>query len=365
MDKGKLSQKQVYFISTYYIFGTMFITLPRTLTEVALHTGWLCIFLAMILFAGYSYLVSKIILDIKKQEFIPYMHSFLGKWVGPPVTMLLLLLPTLFYSAYVIRLVTELFATLILPETPVEVMIIMFLVLRYWTLQGGIRAVGMLAEMLLPALTLVLLSMLGMSALHTQMSSLMPFFDTDLNGTFKGTVAVLSNFMEIGVLLFVAGRIRNPQNSLKSMLWVNITVGLLFLATYWICLGNFGTAYTKRLAFPTIEMVRNISLANFIEHVEIVFFAMWVMMNVVKGSMTFYACCVGFQSWFGLNSYKPLMLPLLILVYYLSDIPQNVLQSVFRFEQFKTSVYPYYGFAFVLLLYGLGRLRNKKKGSGP
>lgn len=361
MDRGKLTQKQLVFMSSTYIFGTMFITLPRMLTDVAMHTGWLCIIIAMVLFTGYSYLINKVIKEMKNSEFIPFVHSFLGKWMGPPVTLVLLLIPTLFYSAYVMRLIVELFSTLVIPETPIEVLMIMILILRYWTVHGGIRSVGLLAELLLPAITLVIISMLLMSSAQMDISSIMPFFDTGLMGILRGSTSVFSNFMEIGILFYVASRIQDSHKTGRSLLWVNIAVGSMFLATYWICLGAFGTAYTKRLAFPTIEMVRNISFANSFEHVEIIFLTMWVFMTLVKGSMTYYACCVGFQSWFGLKSYKQLMIPLLVITYFLASIPQNLLQAVFRFEQFKNAVYPYYGITSVLLLYGLIHLRNRKK----
>ncbi|MDF2921974.1 MAG: spore germination protein [Paenibacillaceae bacterium] len=363
MDKGKLTQKQLFFMSSFYIFGTMLITLPRTLTEVAQHAGWLCIMIAMTLFAGYSWLLAQIITGMKQTDFIPFVHSFLGKWLGPPVTLVLILIPALFYSSYVMRLVVELFETLVIPETPVEILLILTITLRFWAVRGGIRTVGMLSELLLPTMLIVMITMLALSGAKVQMTSLQPFFDTDANGIFKGSMAVLSNYMEVGVLLFAATRIKESQKTLKSLLAVNVTVGFIFLCTYWLCLGNFGTAYTKRLAFPTVEMIRNISLANFFEHVEVIFLAMWVLMNLVKGSMTYYACCVGFQSWFGLKSYKLIMMPVLLIIYYLSMIPQNLLQAVFRFEQFKAVVYPYYGLAFIVVLYGLVRLRNRSKGA--
>jgi spore germination protein KB len=362
MDKGKLTQKQLYFMSSMYIFGTLFVTLPRSLTNQAEHAGWFCILAGMLLFAGYAYLLNTLMVQMQGQEFIPYVHALIGKWVGYPLTLLMLMVPTLFYSAFVMRLVAEMFSTLVMPETPVEAMMLMFVILRYWTVHGGIRSIGLLAELLVPAVLVVLVFMLMLSTGHTDYTRLLPAFDSDFKGLFSGSMSVLSVFMEAGVLLFAITRIQKVKDTWKSLLWVNVTVGILFLLVYWLCLGTFGAAYTKRLAFPTVEMIRNVSFLDYFEHLEIIFLATWVAMNIVKGSMTYYACCIGFQGWFGIKSYRSLMVPILIIVYYLALIPQNLLQAVFRFEQFKALVYPYYGLAAIVFMLGLGKWKKRKKG---
>jgi spore germination protein (amino acid permease) len=361
VDLGKLTQKQMIVLSVFFIFGTMFISLPRILSDTAQHTGWLCIAIATVFFAAYSYLLHKVILLIDKMDFIGFVHSLTGRWAGPPFTLLFLLLPMLLYSAYVSRLVIELFVTLILPETPFEVLIAMVLILRYWMVSGGIRAIGLFAELIFPIVAVVLILMLIMSSAEADHTRIMPYYDADAAGLYKGTMTVLSTYLEVGVMLFIANRLREAKRTAASMLLVNISVGILFVAVYWLCLGNFGTAYTKRLAFPTIEMIRNISIGQFIEHMESVFLAMWLMINMAKGSLTMYACCVGFQSWFRLPSYKPLMLPLSVIIYFLALLPQNLLQAVFRFEQFKAATYPYYGFGMILFLLLFAKFKSTER----
>lgn len=364
MDLGKLTQKQMIMLSVFFIFGTTFISLPRILTDTAQHTGWLCIGLAMLLFAAYSFFLAKVIRQIGDRDFIGYVHMLMGKWAGMPFTLLFLLLPMVFYSAYVVRLVVELFITMLLPETPYEVLIVMILTLRYWMVSGGIRMLGVFTEIVFPGVVAVLIIMLLMSSTEAEHTRLLPLLDSDLAGIYKGTLVVLSCFLEIGLLLFVANRLRDRQRTALSLGWVNVCVGLLFLTAYWLCLGNFGTAYTKRLAFPTIELIRNISIGQFIEHMESLFLAMWIIINLTKGSLTLYACCVGFQSWFRLPSYRVLLFPLSVIIYFLALLPQNLLQAFFRFEQFKAVTYPYYGFGMILLLAALSGFRNREGGGG-
>lgn len=364
MDYGKLTQKQMIIVSVFYVFGTLFITLPRILAVTALHTGWLSILIAMLLFMVYSLLLGKVVVSIGDKDFIPYLHGVFGRWVGPVVTMVFFLLPTLMYSAFVVRLVTELFVTLILPETPFEVLIILILILRYWMVSGGISGIGVFSEIVMPAAVLVLLSIFLMSGNDADASRIMPLFDTGFVGLARSSMAVLSAYLELGILLYAANRIRDPGSTARSMHVVNVSVGLLFVLVYWLCLSNFGVAFTSRLSFPTIEMVRNVSMFNFIEHIESIFLAVFVFINLTKGALTMYACCVGFQSWFKLPSYRPLMMPITVIIYFLALLPQNLPQAVFRFEQFKSLTYPVYGFATILFLYAAAKLRASRMQGG-
>jgi spore germination protein KB len=364
MDTGGLSQKQLYFMATMYCFATMFLTLPRALTLLAQHTGWLCIILGMLLFSGYSYVLVTLMKEMKSMDFISFVHSLVGKWLGRFLTLFLLLIPTLFYSAYIMRLSAELFSTLVMPETPIEAMLFMFLLLRYWTVHGGIRSIGLFAEILTPGIAFIVTMMLLFSSQQIELTRITPLLDSSFTDVFSGSMTVLAVYMEIGILLFAASRIRNIKNTWKSLMAMNITVGVFFLATFWLCLGKFGAAYTKRLTFPTMEMVRNIKFLDYFEHLEIIFLAAWLMMSIVKGAMTYYAGCVGIQFWFGLKNYKSIMLPILIIIYYLSLIPQNLLQAVLRFEEFKSLIYPYYGLAAIVVLLGLVKLKKmRQKGS--
>lgn len=363
MENSRMTQHQLMFVSGFYIFGTMFITLPRSLTVLVQHAGWLCILLAMVLFAGYSWLLARLLNRIGDEGFITYVNGLMGRWLGMPFTLLFLLVPTLFYSAYVMRLVGELFETLVIPETPLGILLVMFLILRYWNVRGGLRSIGTFAEVLFPMILLILIVMLLLSAGHVELSRIEPMLDTSFSGFFKGTMSVLAVFMEIGILLYASRGIIKREQTFSSLLKVNVSVGILFLLTYWLCLGTFGSAYVKRLAFPTVEMVRNISFVHFFEHVEIIFLTMWVMMNLVKGALTYYACVSGLQNWFGLNSYRRLLFPVAVIIYYLAMIPQNLAQAVFRFDQFKGHLYPYAGLLFLLLMELLAWRKTKKGGA--
>ncbi len=363
MEKSKITQYQLMFVSGFYIFGTMFITLPRSLTALTLHTGWLCIFLATAMSAGYAWLLTRLLKRIGDQGFITYVISLMGRWLGLPFTLVFLLVPTLFYSAYVMRLVGELFETLVIPETPLGIMLAMFLTLRYWNVRGGLRSIGIFAEVLFPMIMLILLIMMLLSTGHVETSRMLPLFDTDFAGLYKGTMSVLAIFMEIGILLYASRGIEQREKTAVSLVKVNVVVGILFLFTYWLCLGTFGAAYVKRLAFPTVEMVRNISFVHFFEHVEIIFLTMWVMMNMVKGALTFYACAAGFQGWFGLSSYRRLLFPLAVIIYFLASIPQNLVQAVFHIDQIKGHLYPYAGLLFLVLMELLAWRKAKKGGT--
>ncbi|MNO09487.1 hypothetical protein D3C81_2326990 [compost metagenome] len=62
-------------------------------------------------------------------------------------------------------------------------------------------------------------------------------------------------------------------------------------------------------------------------------------------------------------SYRRLLFPLLVIIYYLASIPQNLAQAVFRIDQFKGHMYPYAGLLFLLLMELLAWMKAKKGGA--
>lgn len=362
MKLGQVSQRQMAIIVAFFIFGSVFITLPRGLSKAANHTGWLSIIMAMLAFAAYAWLLSRIVNKMDSSDLVGYCHQLFGRVVGRVFTALFILLPMMMFSAFVVRIVTDLLVTIILPETPMELMIGMFLLLRYWLASGGIRMIGRYGELVMPLIVLVLGILLGMSFLTAEKTRILPLFDADFLQILEGGLIVLSTYMEAGIILFFGHQLRDKQKTFRTLMIINIWVGVMFMVVYWATLSNFGTSFTRRMAFPLVEVIRDIQLANFIEHLEAIFLAVLVFLNMSKGAMSYYASCVGWQSWFGLKDYRFVRIPTLIIIYYLAMLPQNLLQSVFRFEQFKSQIYPYFGGIFLVVL-GVLSYSRKKKGA--
>jgi spore germination protein KB len=97
--------------------------------------------------------------------------------------------------------------------------------------------------------------------------------------------------------------------SLASVVTVVITLVMTNLGTYLL----FGKI-TENFTFPALEAARYISVACFIEHVEVILAAIWVMGMFVKVTVFYYAMVIGLSQWLNLSDYRPVVLPVGFLI---------------------------------------------------
>ncbi|WP_274648917.1 GerAB/ArcD/ProY family transporter [Paenibacillus humicola] len=361
MGSETVTNKQLIILLTFNIFATIFFSEPRALARVANHTGWLCILLAMACFSLYSLLLLAVIrrMEHTRCDLVGYIRHQLGSLAGRLFALVFVLLPLLLFVALVNRIVAELFTLLILPETPREIILIMVLALEYAMVGGGIGAVARWSQIIMPLVVVMIAFLYSLAVSNAEFTRMSPFFDTDAAGLMKGALFVFSGYAEAGILLLFWRHLADRKHISRSLLFVNAWTGLLFMATFMICIAAMSPAYVKRMVFPVIEVIRDITFFDSIEHLEIFSLIVWMLIILSKGSLVLHACCDGWRSWFALSDYRPLRMPLCIVIYFLTTIPQNLLESIINLESFKALTYPLYAVFMLCCLFAMSLIRKR------
>ncbi|NQX63445.1 GerAB/ArcD/ProY family transporter [Paenibacillus qinlingensis] len=359
MSSAQLTTKQIMILLCFTVFGTIFFTLPRTIMQASGHSGWVSILVGSLMVLPLLWLISQIGSSMQEMSIIAYCLSLFGPFFGR-VFALLILVPLVFLSGTSIRLVGELFVTLILPETPLEIIAIMLLVLRYYLAKGGMASIARWGEVVMPGVVVLIIIMFGLSFQKVDVERILPLLNASPMDVFRGSLAIWSVFSEISVLLFIYPQIKHKNHMFKKLIWCTIIVMFLFEVIFLVTIGTFGSAYTQRLMFPVVELIKDIAIFDFIEHLESIFLALWVFINVSKGALTFYACCIGTQDWFGTKDYKELMLPVSVIMFYISLLPDNIYVSIVSFEIAKGVTFCWYAFILLIIVWIAGKLKARR-----
>jgi spore germination protein KB len=75
-------------------------------------------------------------------------------------------------------------------------------------------------------------------------------------------------------------------------------------------LGNQASTFL----YPFFEAYRLVSLAGFIEHFDAFLLAMWMSIVFIKMCLFHYVTVLGSAQWLGLSDYKPLSLPIALIL---------------------------------------------------
>ncbi|MEI7028377.1 GerAB/ArcD/ProY family transporter [Paenibacillus sp. y28] len=366
MQEERISSKQLFLLLFFFIFSSVFITLPRELVGEAEHTGWLSIVIAVLVFPLCAWIIVKVRQFQGNRTIVSYVESLLismllrivgkkgSKAAAKIITLVIFVLPTLIYCGLSARIMVELFGSVMLPETPTEVMIGLQLLLRYYMLLGGLAALARWSQLVGPLVIVTFLSMSLLAFGKVRMDRLLPLFDGSAGGVMHGSLLVLGNLLEVLVLMSMT-QVPQEGKLLRTLVSVAAASGVMFLLVFFTSVGNYGTATNRRMLFPFIETVRDISFGNFLEHFELIALVLWGVMNFVKGALTFYACCQYFGSWFELSDYRPLMAPLSVAAFYFALLPQNIYDLFVTYDRFRVEFTPlmYMGIIVLLLLVSL------------
>lgn len=359
MPSVQLSHKQLMIILIFVIYGTVFITMPRELSVSAQHSGWIGIVLAMVISLLFCWMVAKLASHMGDVDFITYCNKLLGPWLGRMFSIVFLLLPSLIFTAFTGRILIEMFVTLIMPDTPIGLLLAMELLLRLQLVSGGLNTVGRWGQFVVPGVTVILIALYGLSAINISTDRVLPLSNGTIPGILTATLMMCSAFMQAMVVLFVKTEISDASKIRRTIMLTVTLAAILYLATYFITIGNYGIASTQRFAFPVIEMIKDISFFEFIEHLEAIFLAVWVFMNLTKGAFSLYVSSIIVQQCCGLKNFRKVLIPVCIITYFIALLPQNMLHAILEYEEIKGSLFVWYAFGVVGFLLLVSIIRRK------
>jgi len=170
----------------------------------------------------------------------------------------------------------------------------------------------------------------------------------------------ISLFSEILLLGLIAPLIANKSKifgvgaySVIISIVINIAIVMLVVLVF-----NYISA--AKQIFPVFQLARLVSLEEFIQRVEAVFVFFWFFTAAIQLSALFYGTVTSFAQAFHIKDYRPLSIPIGVLVFTLSLIPGSMTRAV-DINDFQISkYYSLVAFGIPLLLWLASLIMNKK-----
>jgi len=246
-----------------------------------------------------------------------------------------------------------------LPETPLVAILLLGLASVAYMLRQGLEVMArtneIFATMLLFGILLVILATPQM-----KLTNFLPFLEADPVSLLKGTLAPLAWFGELITIAVFLPYFNRPQDGYRiCALAVFLITFMLGLAIFQV-IAVFGPLVPASYLFPTFTSVRLIQLANFVERLEILVVAIWVAGGMLKVGIFYWIIVLGAAQTLGLRTYRPLILPVGVLILALSFIFHRSSVDMIRYIGLT---WPFYGLTHELLLplflFGIALLKGK------
>ncbi|MCL6446694.1 MAG: spore germination protein [Armatimonadetes bacterium] len=360
LEKGKISSLQAVLLLAQVVLATAVLTAPSLPIAYAGQDAWLCILLAGVGGLLIACLMVNLSRRFPGETLFEYLEDILGKIPGKIVSFLYL-----WFFLHIVTVVVREFGALLnpifLPETPLVVIHILALAPVAYMLWQGLEVMArtneIFASLLLFGVILVILA-----APQIKLTNFLPVLDAGPVPLLKGTLAPLAWFGELITVAVFLPYFNRPRDGYRiAGLAVCMITFMLGLAVF-LTIAVFGPYVPASYLFPTFNAVRLIQLANFVERLEILVVVIWVAGGLLKIGAFYWIIVLGAAQTLGLRTYRPLILPVGVIILALSFIfHRNNLEMV----RYIGLTWPFYGLThellLPLLLFGTALLRGKRR----
>ncbi|MCC3374410.1 endospore germination permease [Cohnella sp. REN36] len=308
IEKGKISALQMALLMHPTILATAALSVPAITMEKAGTDMWMTPVLSSVV--GFlAVLISyRLHRRYPRKTLTEYCHLVLGAWLGK-IAAAVYLISFLYTMGIILREYGEFIVGTFLAKTPMVWVILCLVALCAYAVHEGLEVLGRSAQILIPGATLVIFGMLVIMLPDMQLKHMLPVMENGPLPAVRGSIVPMSWFSQFIMITYMLPYLSRPDKGLK---WGYISVAAVMITLLAINLSIlllFGPL-SRDLSYPFLVAVRYVALADFIEHIESLLMAVWLIGMFVKVSVVYYASALGAAQCLGLSDYRPLIVPL-------------------------------------------------------
>ncbi|KPV56675.1 hypothetical protein QJ48_26190 [Paenibacillus sp. A3] len=353
--KDEITSVQASFIVSKSMIGTGILFLPQVMAKkVGTPDGWISVLIGGFLALLAGYVIIKLNQRFPKQTFFEFSQTLFGKVIGA-VHIVLLSAYFAISAGYLARVMGEVIRMYLLDKTPISFIVIVFMLVGVYLAIGGIYPIARLIELFLPAILIILVTLIAFSFKEFELDNIRPVLAEGFTPVWKGIPSSTFSYSGFEIMLVLSAFMKEPRDAVKSMLSGIGVVILFYTLTVFISFGTLTAEEVKTLTWPTMSVAKDIELpGGFFERFESLFSVLWVMSMYATFVPYYYVASLGLGHLFRRN-YRTYIYLLFPVVYIVAMVPKT-LNNVFsvgkflnNFAMFIIVIMPIYFWIFVKL----------------
>lgn len=364
LEKAKVSNRQLTLtLMLSVVLSTSVLYVPSITASAAGRDGWISV---LVLSSLYGLLVALVILKLVRRfpdkTIIDYAPLILGTILGKLLGGLYVLVFIHICSA-VVREFGDFLLSAFMPETPIIVFIMVLLILAAWCAKSGIEVICRTNDFIFIMFILSVIAILIFVIKDADFANLLPVMENGIKPVIKGALTPSAWRGEIFILLMLYPYIDYQEKTAGYLYMAVILMTLILLPATAITTAVFDNI-TPYLDFPFFSLARIISISNFFQRIEGIILIMWVAGVTVKVAAFYYISALGTAQLLGLDDFKPVALPLGLIIAALSV---GLFNNSVEETTWLSEIFPFYAclfeLVFPLLLVIIAFLRKKGQGN--
>jgi spore germination protein KB len=361
LENGKISPLQFLILVSVFTIGSSVLVAPSLLATFAKQDAWISSVVTLLAGLLLISLYISIMNIFPSLTIVECNEKVFGKWMGKIISIMFL-----YYifelTALLLREIGDFLTTQVMPETPIQVIIIMFLLVSLVAVRLGLEVISRTGEIFIIWIFLLFLLLFFMLITQIDLSKLQPIMGEGLNPIMQGSLHYLGlPFLELIVFLMITPYVAKPNKIKRSFYLGTLIGGVVISLLIFLCIIILGPDITARSTYPTYILGKKISIGKFLERIEVIVAIIWFLTMFFKISICFYGLNLGLAQVFKLTNYRILLFPLsfILVPYSLFSVP-----NITYFHNYLAKTWtPYsmtFGLFLPLLLWVVGSFKKKR-----
>ncbi|WP_394239536.1 endospore germination permease [Niallia oryzisoli] len=328
LENEKISVHQFRVLVTFFTIGTSILVYPSILARYAKQDAWLVVIISIGIGLAVIWMFSKMTQFFPNMNLAQINEKVFGKWLGKFFTFFYVLVAFI-ASAELLYNSGTFFRLNLMLETPVEVLHIMTALLLVMAVRIGLETFSRAAELFWVIFILLFLMLLFVIP-EIKFQNIQPVLENGVKPLLFPTLILVSvsTFNAIYLLMIFPASVSNPQGAQRAFYIGLIIGGMITFITTILAILVLGADLTARTRFPSYLLAQKINVGEFVKRIEVIVATMWFIAVYFKLILYFYACCLGLGQMLNLKSYRPVVLPMgMILTVFASMMFPNVVQQ--------------------------------------
>ncbi|MGE7694550.1 endospore germination permease [Lysinibacillus sp. NPDC094177] len=348
MEKEIISSRQFMIITLLSSIGTAILISPASVTSEAKQDAWIAAIISVVI----SLLLIKLFVTLGKRTptltFVEANEKILGRFFGK-ITSIGFIILSFISAGELLYFIGIFMKTAIMPETPMMAFAFLFSIIIIYAAFLGIEVFARSAEILFAMFILIFILFVVCISPSVHIENLQPIMEAPVKSLFFSIIRLISifSFPLVILLMIFPSNVNIHESAQKGFYIGTILGGIVLIAIITLAILVLGPANTASRTFPSYSLAQRISIGNFLQRIEVIMAAMWIISIYIKTFMFFYAGVIGIAQICKINNHRPLIFPFGMIILGLSQI---VHPSIIHSDIYNRETWPIFSFIFAILL---------------
>jgi spore germination protein len=326
MNKPKISHIQLRGLIVSTSVGVGVLSLPGDLGEAMGNNGWIAVLIAGLLLIPLMAVYNQIFKLYPDKDFFEIGKETLGSFI---FTIFLIIIVGHFTltCAIVARSLGELIKIILLQSTPLEFIIIIFILATSYIACYEIDVIARASYFIYPIIIFFSLIIVLMSLPYADFTRILPLFQTDIPSIIKGIKETFFSFIGFEIILLAIPYVEKKENIFNSQLIGMLTVTIIYIAMFVMSISHFSIEQLNSIIYPVLRLIRQLDLPGFfLENLDGLVMGLWVIVVFATMAPLYYGAGKILSKVFRARTHKKFIWALIPVIYYISMIPENFIE---------------------------------------